>query len=463
MPFEKFLVLDDEPLIRKTLPLILQRRRGSVATAGSLAEARRLLAGDSFDLIFMDLRLPDGDGTELLLELTAQPERPFIVMMTGYGSLESAVHCIRAGAFDYLIKPFSDAQIDVVVKRAEEFQRLVRVNAFLQNNSNEESCLLGDSQAVRDLRRLIERVAPTEATVLIQGESGTGKEVIATEIHRASARAAAPFIKVNCAAIAETLMESEFFGHEKGAFTGATARREGRFELAHGGTLLLDEVSEISPGLQAKLLRVLQEREMERVGGTKTIKVDVRVIATTNRDLARAVAQGSFREDLYYRLNVFPMVSPPLRARGEDVVLLAEEFLLRIARRHGRRVPGYTPEAKAGLRAHAWPGNVRELQNLVERAVILAETGSPVTLEMLGLGPAPDALAAAASAPAAPMGPLADMERAWILRAVEQAGGHRGQAAALLDIPARTLRHKLAGYRAEGIVVPGDGDEGASE
>ena len=467
MAFEKFLVLDDEPLIRKALPLILQRRRGTVATASTLAEARKLLAVDTFDMVFMDLRLPDGDGTELLQEMASQPERPFIVMMTGYGSLESAVHCIRAGAFDYLIKPFSDGQIEVVVKRAEEFQQLVRINAYLQQPADDPGGMLGNSPVLRELQRLVERVALTEVTVLIQGESGTGKEVVATEIHRRSARAAAPFIKVNCAAIAENLMESEFFGHEKGSFTGATQRREGRFELAHGGTILLDEISEISAGLQAKLLRVLQEREFERVGGTKTIRVDVRVLATTNRDLLRAVAEGRFREDLYYRLNVFPVICPPLRERDGDAVLLAREFLRRAARRHGRKLPGFTAGAEVVLRSHRWPGNVRELQNVVERVAILAPEGEPVAAELLGLGGVPPAAAAAmvAVAPSqeGPMGTLAEMERHWILRALREAGGRRGIAAERLDISPRTLRYKLAEYRDAGILIEGDGDEEPGE
>lgn len=458
MAIEKILVLDDEPLIRKSLSLILQRRRAGVATAATLAEARRHLATDSFDMVFMDLRLPDGDGTDLLKELTAGREQPFIVMMTGYGSLESAVHCIRAGAFDYLVKPFSDGQIEVVVERAEEFQRLVSVNAYLQRPADDPGGMVGESPVMRDLLRLIERVAPTEVTVLIQGESGTGKEVVATEIHRRSARAKAPFIKVNCAAVAENLMESEFFGHEKGAFTGAVQRREGRFELAHGGTILLDEVSEISPALQAKLLRVLQEREFERVGGTKTIRVDVRVLATTNRDLSRAVQEGRFREDLFYRLNVFPVVCPPLRDRDADVIVLAGEFLHRAARRHGRELPGFTAEAVAALRAHGWPGNVRELQNVVERAAILAEPGNPVTAAMLGLEPTHPAgpVQEVVREVKEPLAPLAEMERRWILRALAEAGGKRGLAAEILELSPRTLRYKLAEYRAAGYLDDGD-------
>src|SRR5690606_15711332 len=273
--------------------------------------------------------------------------------------------CMRLGAFDYIIKPFTSNQIEVVIKKAEDYNHLVKVNRFLARGDMEETELLGDSKPMKDLKKLIQRVAPTEATVLIQGESGTGKEVIATEIHRYSNRSKEPFIRVNCAAISETLIESEFFGHEKGAFTGATSRREGRFELANGGTILLDEISEISPGLQAKLLRVLQEREFERVGGNVTIKVDVRVIATTNRNLKLSVEKGDFREDLYYRLNVFPIYNPSLRERKEDIPLLSRVFVERAGRKHGVAVKGLSGRSLKALCDHDWPGNVRELQTTI--------------------------------------------------------------------------------------------------
>src|SRR5690606_21386598 len=269
--------------------------------------------------------------------------------------------CMRLGAFDYIIKPFTSNQIEVVIKKAEDYNHLVKVNRFLARGDMEETELLGDSKPMKDLKKLIQRVAPTEATVLIQGESGTGKEGIATEIHRYSNRSNEPFIRVNCAAISETLIESEFFGHEKGAFTGATSRREGRFELANGGTILLDEISEISPGLQAKLLRVLQEREFERVGGNTTIQVDVRVIATTNRNLMKSVEKGDFREDFYYRLKVFPIVNPLLRDRPDDIPLLARAFVEKAARKRGVQVAGLSADAPEVLAAHDWPGNVRGL------------------------------------------------------------------------------------------------------
>jgi transcriptional regulator with GAF, ATPase, and Fis domain len=322
------------------------------------------------------------------------------------------------------------------------------------------------------LRQLIDRVALTDATVLVTGESGTGKEVIAREFYRRSPRRDHPYIKVNCAAISETLMESEFFGHERGAFTGATERREGRFELANHGTLLLDEVSEIPPGLQAKLLRVLQEREFERVGGNRTIKVNVRIIATSNRDLMGYVEKGAFRQDLYYRLNVFPVIVPPLRERPEDIVALAEHFLSRFARKHGIKVTGLSDSARNAVMTYRWPGNVRELQNTIERAVILSEGGRPVTAASLGLpgdlnamDPPPRAEEPAeieeTLVPGKAVGEifrLDELEKQAIQAALRQTGGNRTQAAAALGISIRTLRNKLQAYRDAGDSVGFDLD-----
>ncbi len=304
MRIEKIIILEDDAIIRRNLEQLLRNRRFEVASATTLAAAREYLAKDNFDLVIADVRLPDGEGTDLLRQLQARPQKPMVVMMSGFGSVESAVECMRAGAFDYLIKPFSAQQLEVTLKKAEDFIQLVKVNQYFSQGKDEENGfeLLGASLAMERLRQLIRKVAPTQATVLIQGESGTGKELVARALYHQSPRASAPFITVNCTAIPENLIESEFFGHEKGAFTGALTKREGRFELAHGGTILLDEVSEVSPQVQAKLLRVLQERELERVGGNRTIKVDVRVIATTNRKLQDSIERKEFREDLFFRL-----------------------------------------------------------------------------------------------------------------------------------------------------------------
>ncbi|MGC4072494.1 MAG: sigma-54 dependent transcriptional regulator [Nibricoccus sp.] len=385
MSLERILVLDDEPLIQKVLDELFKRKKFTVTIASSIAQAEAVIAKENFDLIMLDVRLPDGDGQQFLERVSTLPDRPLVVMMTGHGTIESAVSCMRAGAFDYLIKPFSPGQIEIILKKAESYRQLVKVNRYFSENDGGDGDLLGKGPAMVRLRQLVERVAPTDATVLITGENGTGKEMIARELYRHSPRRNEPYIKINCAALSENLIESELFGHEKGSFTGATDRREGRFELANRGTLLLDEVSEIPPNLQAKLLRVLQEREFERVGGTKTIKVNVRLLATSNRDLMQFVEKGHFRSDLYYRLNVFPVQVPPLRERAEDIVVLAEAFLRRCARKHGLKIPGFSDHAVTALTTYPWPGNVRELQNTIERAVILSETGRPVSTAALGL------------------------------------------------------------------------------
>ena len=457
MAIEKVIVIDDEPIIRRSLELQLRGKRLSVALCSTIAEAEKYIAKDSFDLMFVDVRLPDGDGTDLLNRLAPRPEKPLIVVMTGYGTIESAVNCIRSGAFDYIIKPFSASQIDVILRKADNFNQAVRISQILAQESLDAATFIGESRPILQLRQMIQKVAPTEATVLICGENGTGKELVATEIFRSSARAQLPFIKVNCAAISETLIESEFFGHERGAFTGATEKREGRFELANNGTILLDEISEISLKLQAKLLRVLQEREFERVGGNRTIKVNVRVLATTNRDLQKSVENQEFRQDLYYRLNVFPIVVPPLRKRKDDLRELAQGFLSRIARRSGSQPPKLTPASLEVLQAYEWPGNVRELQNVMERAVILTEPGQEITPQFLEpMFPAGLLNHSWKDEPGEPLDPqnsgivfpdnivpLEELEREYILHALRKANGNRTHTAQMLGISIRTLRNKL--------------------
>jgi DNA-binding NtrC family response regulator len=489
MPIEKIIVLEDDLIVRKNLEQMLRQKRYDVASAATVEAAQEYLAKDNFDLIFLDVRLPDGEGTDLLKVLQSRPQRPLAVIMTGFGSVESAVECMRNGAFDYLIKPFSTEQIDIVLKKAESFTQILKVNQFLSHEeAGSGSELLGRSAAMENLRQLIRKVGRTQATVLIQGESGTGKELVARALYLESPRRDAPFIKINCAAVPENLIESEFFGHEKGAFTGALTKREGRFELAHGGTILLDEISEISPTVQAKLLRVLQEREFERVGGSRTLKVDVRVIATTNRQLEQSVEKKEFRQDLFFRLNVVPISVPALRERREDIPHLAESFVHRFARKHGVGQRGISPECLAILQNHSWPGNVRELQNVIERAVILSGDSSMLAPEHLGLGPAavthistpapnPAAIPlsseslAAVNAVAAPVIPLprselatvpaenqvvslAEVERQHILAAIQRTGNNRTQAAQLLGISIRTLRNKLNEYNSQAGGTP---------
>jgi Nif-specific regulatory protein len=473
MPIEKILIVEDEVGVRRGLEQHLRGLRYEVTTAASITDAHSSLAKDTFDLVFLDVQLPDGSGIDLLKALQQRPQRPMVVMTTGFGSVESAVDCMKSGAFDYLLKPFSLNHILIALKKADEFTQLVKVNQFLSHEEGESGGneLLGRSEAIENLRQLIRKVARTQATVLVQGESGTGKELVARMLYRSSPRVNGPFIKLNCAAIPENLIESELFGHEKGAFTGALNKREGRFELAHGGTILLDEISEISPSVQAKLLRVLQERELERVGGNRTIKVDVRVIATTNRHLEESVARKEFRQDLFFRLNVVPIHVPPLRERREDITYLAQQFMQRFIRKHGVTVNGFSDAAIAALNAHSWPGNVRELQNIVERAVILGGDRDHIEPEHLRLtaAPAPSPASPPMAAPAVELHPvapqpapvttpapapastevltMAELEKRHILAALERCNGNRTHAARLLDISIRTIRNKLNEYQ----------------
>lgn len=495
MRIEKILVLDDEFVIRKTMQEFLSRKRYKVRPVATVEEAMNQLQGDhDYDLMFLDINLPDGEGTDVLEAMQGLENAPTAVMITGQGTIESAVRCMKLGAFDYLLKPFSNDEIDIVLQKAAKFHRLVTVNQELTSETSSQGnrTIIGNSPPMRNLQDLIRSVARTDATVLIGGETGTGKELISHAIHSESLRRSKPFIKVNCAAVSETLIESEFFGHEKGAFTGAVQSRIGRFELADGGTLLLDEVSEISLALQAKLLRVLQERELERVGGTKTIKVDVRIIATTNRDLLQSVKDGDFREDLYYRLNVFPLNSPALRDRKEDIPLISASFLQEYSRKHGRKLESFSPEAMELMMRYSWPGNVRELQNVVERAVILSTGGAavlpaslplevqqlsrsgvstmtvahtiPSTPEIENSAAAESSASPQNSQPASPetvattsglvLGSedftLAAVERELILKCLRECSGNRTHAADMMQVSIRTLRNKLNQYKDEG-------------
>jgi DNA-binding NtrC family response regulator len=484
VPLDRILIVDDDLIIARLLEQICTQANLGFAHAPDLTTANSLILRETYDLVFLDVRLPDGDGHQFLERLMTLPDRPIVVLVTAVGTIESAVSCMRAGAFDYVVKPFNASRIEVLLKKADVYNQLVKVNRYLNDRgAGGDEFVVGGSLAMRRLRSHVERVAPTEATVLITGEHGSGKEIVAREIFRLSSRRREPFIKVNCAALSETLIESELFGHERGAFTGATEKREGRFELANRGTLLLDEVSEIPPNLQAKLLRVLQEREFERVGGSKPIKVNVRILATSNRDLLHCVEQGSFRADLYYRLNVFPIHVPPLRERGEEIPILAESFLRLSARRSGIRILGFSPQAMHALRSYRWPGNVRELQNTIERAVILSENDRPISGAALGIelpvgavgdvvesdwqppsapvtGPAAEPLtprvAPAPPPPAASpvsepaLQSLAEMEKQAILAAMKAKDGNRAQVVELLGISIRTLRNKLQEYRESG-------------
>jgi len=442
-PKASILVVDDEPAMRLLLTSVLKDEGHDVTAAASGEEALQLVARRHFHLVVTDLKMPGISGLQVLEGVKRDDPETAVVVLTAFGTVEGAVEAMRRGAAHYLLKPLANPdELRLVVRRVLE-ERRVADEATMLRQANEAVFPFGQiiageprMQAVLDLAR---SVAPTDATVLVIGETGTGKELIARAIHHWSPRAEQAFVAVNCAALAETLLESELFGHERGAFTGAVAQRRGRFELAHGGTLLLDEVGETSPGLQAKLLRVLQEGTLDRVGGTKTVTVDVRVVAATNRDLARMVAERSFREDLYYRLNVFPIALPPLRDRRADILPLAEHVLHQASRRFGKRVAGFSDEARALLLVYGWPGNIRELQNVVERAAILCQ-GEQILPAYLNLTPASPAPAAA--------GPrtLRELEREAILAALAACKGNRRGAAERLGIGLRTLYTRLREY-----------------
>jgi len=452
MRIDRILIVDDDDQLRRMLVDYLVSQGYTALGMRSMQQGREALRNDFFDLVIADLRLEDGSGLDFLREVKQLAPRSYGILMTGYATMETAVEAIRIGLFDYMLKPILPAQLDLVLQRLESVRQLQSENSYLrqqqqQTNGAGSSVVWGRSDLMQDILEMVKKVAQTHATVLIQGESGTGKEVVAHSIVQHSPRAQMPFIKVNCAAVPETLLESEFFGHEKGAFTGAVQRREGRFETANGGTLLLDEIAEIPLSLQVKLLRVLQEREFERVGGNKTIRVDVRLIASTNRDLQEEVRQGRFREDLFYRLNVVPINLPPLRLRGDDLQDLVEFYVAHFARKHGKTITGASVRALERLRAYRWPGNVRELQNTLERAVIMAAQDGLV--EVPELGNAEKGLAVTLNV-AEKLPTVDEMERRLIGSMLLQTSHNKTRAAEKLGISLRTLRNKLRAYRSAG-------------
>jgi|YelNatPaOPRAMG01_1025707.scaffolds.fasta_scaffold20805_2 DNA-binding NtrC family response regulator len=435
---ENILVIDDDPGFRKLLATILTGEGYRVDLGASVADAVRLGSRANYHLVLTDLRLPDGDGTQVLRWFRENcPETP-VIMITAFGTVASAVEAMKLGAADYLGKPLSSPdELRLLVQKTLDQRRLEHENEILREETQQKfSCeaLIAHDPRMLKVLEMVRKVAPTHATVLLMGESGTGKEVLARCIHSNSPRANRVFIAVNCAALSPSLIESELFGHEKGAFTGAVAQHLGRFERAHGGTLFLDEIGELDANLQAKLLRVLQEKTFERVGGTRQITVDVRVIAATNRDLKAMVAEGKFREDLYYRLNTFPLEIPPLRERPADIEPLARFFLERAARELGRPVPSLTKEARDRLLAYRWPGNVRELENTMERLAILCD--ETVTAADLPFAEQPEARPVT----------MAEIEKKAILDALERNGGNRTRTAAQLGISLRTLQYRLKEY-----------------
>jgi two-component system, NtrC family, response regulator HydG len=457
---QSILVVDDDGAHRTMLKKLLSGWGYAVdeAADGSVAIAEVRLR--AFDLILMDIRMLNVSGIEALEQIrNINPSIP-VIIMTAYASVETAVDALKKGAYDYLTKPLDFDELKIVIARATEHVRLKKENEYLKERLDEKldrRNIIGGSAAMVRLLDTVSLVAPTEATILITGESGTGKEMIANAIHYNSRRKDEPFIKINCAALNEMLLESELFGHEKGAFTGADRRREGKFRQADGGSLFLDEVSEMSPAMQVKLLRVLQERELTRVGGSEVLKVDVRMIAASNKDLKKEMEQKHFREDLFYRLNVVALNVAPLRERRDDIALLAQHFLQMFTVKNSKSVKGFTPKAMAQLVSYSWPGNVRELMNAVERAVVLSR-GDYIDADELALLMADD-LAGGNQVPAAdsnkPSGRqenllLEEVEKRSILEAINACGGNKSEAARRLGITRKTLRKKLEKYESGG-------------
>jgi len=446
MEAAKILVVDDDPDIRAVLAELLQKDGHQVRDCSTGAAAVAAGQAEKVDVVLADLRLPDMDGLGVLRAFLEGSPETAVIVMTAFGTVETAIQAIKTGAYDYLPKPFKLDEVRLGVQRALERKRLLQENRRyrqeLQGKYRLEN-VVGASGPMLAIFKTVARVAPTRSTVLIQGESGTGKELIARTLHYNSDRAQGPFVPVDCGALPETLLESELFGHERGAFTGAATLKRGLFEVARGGTCFLDEIGDVAPAVQARLLRVLQEHEIKRVGGTEPLKTDVRVLAATHTPLDTLVKARSFREDLYYRLSVVTITLPPLRERRDDIALLADFFLRKVAREAGKRVERIAPEALALLTAYPWPGNVRELEHAIERAVIL--TQNP-TLLPADLPPELQAPPGGRPAPAAPVLPLREVERRHLLFALERAQGNRKRAAEWLGITRRTLYRMAARY-----------------
>jgi len=449
------LVADDDPGLRESLERTLTREGYRVILASDGNAALERLQAGGIDLVLTDLKMPGLTGIEVLRAAKAIAPDVDVILLTAFGTVEEAVKAMKEGAYDFLTKPFQRAQVLRLIRQALERRELIQQNRALRQRLDDllrQGVVIGSSPAFRRMMTLVEQVADSSATVLVQGESGTGKELVASAIHQRSARRKGPFVAVNCAALPETLLESELFGYEKGAFTGAAARKEGRFELADGGTLFLDEVADLSPVTQPKILRVLQEGEFERLGATKSIRVDVRIVAATNQDLGHMVKEKRFREDLYYRLNVITLNVPPLRERREDVRVLAQHFLRIYAAKNNRTLEGFTDEAMRRLEAYAWPGNVRELENVVERGVVLARGA------LMDTGELPEEIAGATPLPEGVLTvrigtPLAEVGARLLDATLRATKGNKTLTAKLLGIDPRTVSRKLERQ---------DGDEGSA-
>jgi DNA-binding NtrC family response regulator len=451
MTIERILVADDDPLGREFLGEALRTMGYDVTAVATAEDAIERVGKDVPDVVLTDYQMGSKNGVDLLKEIKRRCPKTSVAILTAYGTVELAVEAMKEGAEDFLLKPCTPETLELLLARIERGRRMLQENAYLREElDNSSDRIIAESAPMKRTLEEAARAAKSKSTVLVLGESGVGKERIAHYLHAESPRREKPFVRVNCAALAESVLESELFGHERGAFTGAVGKREGRFELADGGTLLLDEIGELPIRLQPKLLRVLEEQEFERVGGTRTLHVDVRVIATTNRDLAQEVKEGRFREDLYYRLNVFPIRVPPLRDRAEDIEPLARAFLSKYSRENHSTVKSISPEAMKVMLQHPWPGNVRELENLIER-VAVRDAGEAIQLDdiVADLGnTAPQGVhVASGPSPEVAGRRLADIEREAIEKTLQMTHNNKTAAARILGVTARTLSNKLKSYR----------------
>ncbi|EFL86612.2 hypothetical protein HMPREF1022_02103 [Desulfovibrio sp. 6_1_46AFAA] len=455
------LVADDDATHREVLRTLLEEWGYAVREAVDGEHAVALCRKQPFDLVLMDVRMPKKSGLEALKEIKVHNPAVPVLIMTAFSEVAAAVEAIKSGAYDYLTKPLDFEKLKVVLRNVFAHVGLIRENATLSRSlaaTEAQTGMVGRSESMRALWEMVRTIAPTDATVLITGESGTGKELVAKAVHAASRRARGPFVAVNCAALTESLLASELFGHEKGAFTGADKKHEGHFLKADGGTIFLDEIGEMPLSMQVKLLRVIQEREVLSVGGNKAVPVDVRIIAATNRDLAKEVAAGTFRQDLYYRLNVVTLALPPLRERADDIPLLAQHFMARFADKNNKNIKGFTPGAMDRLVRYAWPGNVRELENVIERAsiLLLGEHISERELPERFAASQGDALTDALTTDCPT---LEDVERAVILKTLKRFGGNKTEAAKALGITRKTLHAKLSKYQSAQEDAPEGEDE----
>jgi DNA-binding NtrC family response regulator len=456
----RIVVIDDEVNAAAALETLLREDGYEVTKANDGKAGLLLVEQQEPDVVLTDLRMPEMDGIELLTRLKQVRPETLVILMTAYGTVKTAVKAMKLGAEDYLPKPIDVDELEVILQKAFEKKRLLEETRFLRERLDHKynfENLVGESPGMLAAFKTVRQVAPSSSSVLLMGESGTGKELFAQALHQNSPRRSKPFIRVACSALPETLLESELFGHEKGSFTGALYSRAGRFEMADGGTLFLDEIGDISPTVQIKLLRFLEEREFERVGGNKTCKVDVRIVAATHRDLKKKLEDGSFREDLYYRLNVIEIHIPPLRERTGDIPLLAHHFLGKFAKANQKDIDEISDDAMALLLRHSWPGNVRELENALERAVVLSDQPilTPAHFPTLRRG-APEEAQGGGGRPVAaaiPGSTLAELEREAILRTLEAVGGSTSRAAHLLQISTRKIQYKLKEYQHEGALA----------